>query len=80
VPMFQTGLAVLGAGAATASAGGDSAPPAAIPPGGFMAGRPNAVGGAGKNPLAPTHPAGVAFWVGVASVAAFILLWYSLPN
>ncbi len=35
--------------------------------------------GSGKNPLAPTHPAGVAFWVGVGSVAAFILLWYSLP-
>lgn len=76
--MFQTGLAVLGAGAANAQVGGgNSAAPAALPPGGFMA----AAGGSGggKNPLAPTHPAGIAFWVGVGSVAAFILLWYSLP-
>jgi hypothetical protein len=45
-----------------------------------MAGRPNPVGAAGKNPLSPTHPAGIAFWVGIAATAAFILLWYSLPN
>jgi hypothetical protein len=35
--------------------------------------------GSGKNPLAPTHPAGVAFWLGCGFVAAYVLLWYSLP-
>ena len=76
--MFNTGLAVLGAGAATARVGGgDSAPPAALPPGGFMAAQAGT--GSGKNPFAPTHPAGIAFWIGVGSVAAYILLWYSLP-
>ena len=78
--MFKTGLAVLGAGAATARVGGDSgsAPPAALPPGGFMAAQPGT--GSGKNPFAPTHPAGIAFWIGVGAVAGFVLLWYTLPN
>ena len=77
--MFQTGLSVLGAGAATARAGDPgTAKPAALPPGGFMAGQAGT--GGGRNPLAPTHPAGIAFWVGVGAVAAFILLWYSLPQ
>ena len=77
--MFETGLAVLGAGAATARAGSGSgsAAPAALPPGGFMAAQ--AGGNSGKNPFAPTHPAGIAFWIGVGSVAAFLMLWYSLP-
>ncbi|MDA8395270.1 MAG: hypothetical protein M0T72_08540 [Candidatus Dormibacteraeota bacterium] len=78
--MFETGLAVLGAGAATARAGAGgsgSAAPAALPPGGFMAAQAGSSGG--KNPFAPTHPAGIAFWIGVGSVAAFVLLWYSLP-
>jgi hypothetical protein len=75
--MFNTGLAVMGAGAATASAGGGDAPPAALSPGGHMAG-PNSA--SRKNPLAPTHPAGIAFCLGVGATAAFILLWYSLPS
>ncbi len=78
--MFETGLAVLGAGAATARAGAGgsgSAAPAALPPGGFMAAQAGSSGG--KNPFAPTHPAGIAFWLGVGAVAGFVLLWYSLP-
>ena len=78
--MFETGLAVLGAGAATARAGSGSgsAAPAALPPGGFMAAQAGS-GGGGRNPFAPTHPAGIAFWIGVGSVAAFCLLYYMLP-
>ncbi len=79
--MFQTGLAVLGTGAATARVGaGGEAPAAALPPGGFMAAQAGAGGAAGRNPLAPTHPAGIAFWIGVGCVAGFILLWYTLPS
>ena len=36
--------------------------------------------GSGKNPFAPTHPAGIAFWIGVGAVAGYLLLWYTLPN
>ena len=77
---FETGLAALGAGAATARAGGGagSAGPAAISPGGFVAGGPAT--GSTRNPFAPTHPAGIAFWIGVGSVAAFCFLYYSLPS
>lgn len=30
--------------------------------------------------LAPTHPAGVVFWAGVAGVAFMLFLYWSLPN
>ena len=30
--------------------------------------------------LAPNDPFGVAFWLGVASVAALVFIRYSLPN
>ncbi len=78
--MFETGLAVLGAGAARARAGDPrgSAGPAAISPGGFVAGGPAT--GSTRNPFAPTHPAGIAFWIGVGAVLAFCLLYYSLPS
>lgn len=30
--------------------------------------------------LAPSHPAGVVFWAGVAGVAFMLFLYYSLPS
>lgn len=77
--MFNTGLGVFGGGVATAGIGsstsGGYAPASAMAPGSAMAS-----GNYGANPFAPTHPAGVAFWVGVTSVALLALLWYSLPQ
>lgn len=74
--MFEVGG--FGAGGAGAVARLDSpapaAPAAAMAPGATMA------GSSSGNPLAPTHPAGVAFWVGVTSVVLLCVLYYSLPE
>lgn len=75
--MFQVGVAALGAGSARAGLGTSTEvaqPAAAIAPGARM----QSAGGQ-RNPLAPTHPAGIAFWVGVGAVVIYIGLWYSLP-
>jgi hypothetical protein len=66
--LFETAIGAFGGGVATASVGGggSSRPGAAMAmaPGSSMAS-----GGGGGSPFAPTHPAGVAFWVGIISVA-----------
>jgi len=76
--MFNTGVGVFGAGVGTASLGSStsaSSPGSAMAPGASMAS-----GGFGQNPFAPTHPSGVAFWIGVTAVSLLALLWYSLPE
>ena len=74
--MFHTGVSVLGGGAAGLGASTQPASPAsAMAPGARM----QSAGGGGSNPFLPTHPAGVALWVGLGAIAAFCLLWYSLP-
>lgn len=30
--------------------------------------------------LSPTHPAGIAFWVGIIGVAGLLAVYYSLPG
>jgi hypothetical protein len=76
--LFNTGLGAFGGAVATAGIGsstsGGYAPASAMAPGSAMA------SSGSSNPFAPTHPAGVAFWVGVTSVALLCLLWYSLPE
>ena len=37
-------------------------------------------GSEGIGALAPTHPAGLTFWVGILSTALLLTLYYSLPN
>ena len=75
--MFETGLGGGAFGAAAARVGGGSGASngAALSPGGVMASGSSG----GRHPLAPTHPAGLAFWIGVGSVVALVALWYSLP-
>lgn len=77
--LFDSAIGAFGGGVATATVGGSSSPPGAamaMAPGASMA----QAGGGGSSPFAPTHPAGVAFWVGVISVALLVALWHSLPE
>lgn len=80
--LFDSAIGAFGGGVATASIGGGGGGSArqgaamAMAPGASMA----SAGGGGQSPFAPTHPAGVALWVGVISVALLALLWYSLPE
>lgn len=76
--MFATGIGGGAFGAASArvgSSGSGASNGSALSPGGVMA----SGGTSSRNPLAPTHPAGMAFWIGVGSVVALVALWYSLP-
>lgn len=73
----------LGAGAQVRVGGqpsyGTVAAPSSSSEAGFGYGVGNS-GGEGVGALAPTHPAGLAFWWGVASVGLLLALYYSLPN
>ncbi len=77
--MFSTGLEAIGGARANVGLG-DSTRPAspgtAMAPGARMA---TSGSGGSVNPFAPTHPAGIALYVGVAAIALYIALWYSLP-
>jgi hypothetical protein len=75
--MFRTGLEAIGGARANVGLGESTRPASpgtAMAPGARMASP-----GGSVNPFAPTHPAGIALWVGVAAIAAYCLLYYSLP-
>jgi hypothetical protein len=75
--MFHTGLEAIGGARANVGLGDSTqpaAPATAMAPGARMAQQSGSV-----NPLMPTHPAGIALWVGVGAITLYVLLWYSLP-